>query len=85
MYYKFTNSLKIIKVVGGTPTDLVTVPFTFTTGTWYDFKAVVNGSALEFWVNGTKLLTTTDTSFTSGQIGLYSHRASSKFDIVNMY
>ncbi|CAH1219847.1 Beta-galactosidase [Paenibacillus allorhizoplanae] len=85
MYYKSTNSLKILKVVGGTPTDLVTVPFTFTLGTWYDFKAVVNGSTLELWVNGTKLLTTTDTSFTSGQIGLYSHRASSKFDNVNMY
>jgi hypothetical protein len=85
MYYKSTNSLKILKVVGGTTTDLVTVPFTFTLGTWYDFKAVVNGSTLEFWVNGIKLLTTTDTSFTSGQMGLYSHRASSKFDNLSMY
>ncbi|MGG1552711.1 family 16 glycoside hydrolase [Paenibacillus ferrarius] len=81
-YYKLTNSLKIGKVVGGTPTDLITATYTLIPGTWYDFKAVVNGSTLELWVNGVKQLTTTDTSFSAGQIGLYSHRASSKFDNV---
>lgn len=85
MYYKYTNSLKILKVSGGTTTDLITVPFTFNLGTWYDFSAVVKGSTLEFWVNGTKQLTTTDTSFSTGQIGVYSHRATTKFDNVNVY
>ncbi|WP_158544085.1 hypothetical protein [Cohnella sp. OV330] len=46
----------------------------------YDFKAVANGSTLELWVNGTKQLTTTDTPISSGQFGLYAHRANAKFD-----
>ncbi|MNV93854.1 hypothetical protein D3C71_1885890 [compost metagenome] len=82
MYYKLTNTLKIVKIAGGAATDLVTMPYTMSTGTWYDFKVAVNGSTLELWVNGAKQLTTTDTSFAAGQIGLYSHRANAKFDNV---
>lgn len=82
MYYKLTNSLKIVKIVGGAATDLITTPYTFNTGMWYDLKGVVNGSTLELWVNGTKQLTATDTALTGGKVGLYAHRASAKFDNV---
>ncbi|MFC3799328.1 family 16 glycoside hydrolase [Cohnella sp. GCM10012308] len=85
MYYKITNTLKITKVSGGVATDLISTAYSLNTGTWYDFKAVANGSTLELWVNGTKQLTTTDTAIASGQFGLYAHRANAKFDNVLQY
>jgi hypothetical protein len=36
----------------------------------YTLKAVCNGSTLELWVDGTKVLDVTDTSLTSGTVGL---------------
>lgn len=78
------NIVKIQKMVGGTPTDLVTSAYPFNTGTWYTFKAVLNGNTLEFWINGVKELTTSDATYTAGEIGLYSHRADSRFDDVNV-
>jgi alpha-glucosidase (family GH31 glycosyl hydrolase) len=81
-YYTSGNIIKIQKVVGGTWTTLVSKAYTFSTGTWYTFKAVVNGSTLQFWVNGVKELETMDTAFTSGKICLDAHRADTCFDDV---
>jgi hypothetical protein len=39
--------------------------------TWYDFEFRLNGSSLEFWVNGSSFLTATDTTFTSGYFGIH--------------
>ncbi|MCU6797494.1 DUF1080 domain-containing protein [Paenibacillus sp. WQ 127069] len=83
-YYKQSGEIKIQKKVGGTWTTLVSKSYTFNTGTWYTMKAVVNGSTLELWVNGTKELTTTDSSFSSGKVGLNAHRANAKFDDVTV-
>lgn len=83
-YYKQSGEIKIQKKVGGTWTTLVSKSYTFNTGTWYTMKAVLNGSTLEFWVNGTKELTTTDSSFSSGKVGLNAHRANAKFDDVTV-
>ncbi|MEK3885705.1 family 16 glycoside hydrolase [Paenibacillus sp. PL2-23] len=78
------NILKIQRTAGGTSTDLVTKAYTFNTGTWYTFKAVVSGNTLEFWVNGVKELTVTDSTFSTGMIGLFSHRADTRFDEVSV-
>jgi len=85
VYYKFNNTLKISKKVNVVTTDIVTTPYTLNTSTWYTFKAVLNGSTLELWVNGIKQLSATDTMYSTGQIGLYSHRANSEFDNVSAY
>ncbi|WP_438445456.1 family 16 glycoside hydrolase [Gorillibacterium sp. sgz5001074] len=79
-----SSVLKISKCVNGTWTDLATMPYSLTLGAWYNFQAVADGSTLELWVNGTKLLTATDPSLTSGKAGLFSHRASSVFDDVRI-
>ncbi|MBO2945442.1 DUF1080 domain-containing protein [Paenibacillus sp. F411] len=78
------NILKIQKTVGGVYTDLTTKAYTFNPGTWYTFKAVLNGNNLEFWVNGVLELSTTDTQFAAGSIGLFSHRSDSRFDDVSV-
>jgi|GEM_PF-1664965 len=78
------STLKISKCIGGTWSDLVTTPFTMTTGTWYTFQAVANGSSLSFWVNGTQMLSVTDASLATGKAGLSSHRAQSSFDDVRI-
>ncbi|TXK84186.1 DUF1080 domain-containing protein [Paenibacillus sp. N3.4] len=81
-YYKLTGQLKIQKKAGGVLTTLSSKNYAWTTGTWYTMKAVVNGSNLEFWVNGNLELTASDSSISSGQIGLNAHRSSAKFDDV---
>lgn len=81
-YYTNGGIIKIQKCVEGTWTTLASKAYTFNTGTWYQIKAITNGSSLEFWVNGVKELTATDTSFTTGKFGLYSHRADARFDNV---
>lgn len=81
-YYKLTGQLKIQKEIGGVFTTLAVKSYPFATGTWYTLKAVLNGSNLEFWVNGNLELTATDTSLSSGKIGLNAHRANAKFDDV---
>ena len=74
--------MQITKKVGGTKTVLASTSYTLSTGTTYTFKAVLNGSTLDFYVNGVKQLTATDTSFTSGKFGLTTFNASAEFDNV---
>jgi hypothetical protein len=50
----------------------------------YTFKAVVNGSSLQFFVNGTLELSATDSSLSSGKVALFTLDASSKFDDVSV-
>ncbi|OCT11706.1 hypothetical protein A8709_27930 [Paenibacillus pectinilyticus] len=83
-YYKLTGELKIQKKVAGVFTTLATKNYAFSTGTWYNMKAVLNGGNLEFWVNGNLELSATDASFSSGKIGLNAHRANAKFDDVTV-
>lgn len=83
-YYKNDGTLKIQKYVGGTATTLASANFTFNTGTWYTFKAVVNGSDLELWVDGNQKLITTDSTYTQGSIAVAAHRSDSKFDDISV-
>ncbi|MBA2938910.1 DUF1080 domain-containing protein [Paenibacillus sp. CGMCC 1.16610] len=83
-YYKLTGELKIQKKVAGVFTTLATKNYAFPTGTWTNMKAVLNGANLDFWVNGNLELSATDTSFSSGKIGLNAHRANAKFDDVTV-
>ncbi|MEK7813811.1 MAG: carbohydrate binding domain-containing protein, partial [Candidatus Desantisbacteria bacterium] len=65
------NYAEIGKRVGGTWTRLAYTPFTFTSGQWYLFKAIMKGNDIEFYIDGTLMCKATDTSITSaGKIGL---------------
>jgi pectate lyase len=52
------------------------VPGGISTGTWYDVKLDIQGTSLKAYVNGTQLLTQTDSSCTSGSVGVGSVGAS---------
>jgi RHS repeat-associated protein len=62
----------------------VAVPGGISTGTWYDVKLDMQGTTLKAYVNGTQLLTQTDSSCTSGSVGVGSVGASFEADDVRV-
>jgi hypothetical protein len=62
----------------------VAVPGGIKPGTWYDVKLDMQGTTLKAYVNGTQLLTQTDTSCTSGMVGVGSVGASFEADDVRV-
>jgi hypothetical protein len=62
----------------------VAVPGGISTGTWYDVKLAIQGTNLTAYVNGTQLLTQTDSSCTSGSVGVGSVGASFEADDVRV-
>lgn len=86
-YYIFgydvpSGVLKIKKKVGGTQIELTSKSFAFQTGTWYIMKAVLSGSSLKLYVNGTEELTATDSSLSAGKVGLISAFGDARFDYI---
>lgn len=59
---------------------LVSFPMTVQYNHWYTIKIVANGSTLEAYLDGVKRLTVTDTTYTSGQLGVMLHRATAAYD-----
>jgi hypothetical protein len=62
----------------------VAVPGGINPGTWYDVKLDMQGTTLKAYVNGTQLLTQTDSSCTSGMVGVGSVGASFEADDVRV-
>ncbi len=62
----------------------VAVPGGISTGTWYHVKLDMQGTTLKAYVNGTQLLTQTDSSCTSGSVGVGSVGASFEADDVRV-
>jgi RHS repeat-associated protein len=60
------------------------VPGGISAGTWYDVKLDIQGTSLKAYVNGTQLLTQTDSSCTSGSVGVGSVGASFEADDVRV-
>ncbi|WP_135548182.1 fibronectin type III domain-containing protein [Paenibacillus cymbidii] len=74
------GSLNIYRRVAGHNGSTAYKPYTFQTGQWYTFKAVVQGSTLKLYVNGNLELTWTDSNLTSGKAGVDSRFGDSRFD-----
>jgi len=53
-------------------------------GTWYTVKFSVVGSTLSGYLNGTQLVTTTDSSLTSGGIAVSTVNATAEFDDIKV-
>jgi len=70
----------IFKVVGGTQTKLADFPVTITSGTTYATKIVKSGSVINVYRGGTLLASATDSTFTSGKVGLGSRNDVAAFD-----
>jgi hypothetical protein len=52
--------------------------------TWYSVRFSLIGTTLTAYLNGTQMLTTTDSTFASGSIGLTTDGANAEFDDINV-
>jgi len=77
-----SNRVELRKVVGGSSTTLAAASVTVTAGTWYTLRLEVAGSTLRGFVNGTQLVSGTDSTYTTGRIGLATYNTSASFDDV---
>jgi hypothetical protein len=73
----FAHKYSIAKMVNGAYTELASsgVIGDVAHNTTYTLKAVCEGSTLELWEGGAKVLAITDTSLTSGSIGLRTYNS----------
>lgn len=82
-YYLFIwedNNLIIKRKVNGALTTLASKAYTLSLNTWYIFKAEMEGTLLDFYVNGTKELSASDISLSSGKIGFISFNGNVSYD-----
>ncbi|GMK37671.1 hypothetical protein PCCS19_07250 [Paenibacillus sp. CCS19] len=85
-YYaaSFDNSnggtLELRKKVSGSSSTLATKSYALSAGTWYTIKLEMNGSSIKMYVNGVLQLSATDTSLTSGAVGLVAFKTATKYD-----
>ncbi|HEX3048710.1 MAG TPA: LamG-like jellyroll fold domain-containing protein, partial [Bacillota bacterium] len=75
-----SNTIEIRKKVSGSSSTLVSKSYTIATGTWYTVKLVLNGSSISMYIDGVQQLSTTDSSLTSGAIGLVPYKVTAKYD-----
>jgi hypothetical protein len=68
-----TSDFKIQKMVAGTYTALATEAVDLSSTTYYKLRATLVGSTLSFYRDGVLKLQATDTSFTSGIMGISRH------------
>jgi pectate lyase len=76
------GTLELRRKVNGSSTTLVSKAFALTTGTWYTVRLEMAGSTLRMFVNGTLQLTASDSSRSSGAIGLIPMKAATMYDNV---
>jgi hypothetical protein len=75
-----SGALQLYKKVGGTFTLLASSAVSVTTNTVYTLTLQLNGSSLSGSLNGTKLISYTDTSLSSGEIGLRTFDQTASYD-----
>ncbi|MDR6550953.1 cadherin-like beta sandwich domain-containing protein [Paenibacillus qinlingensis] len=84
IYTSSDQTLALRKKVAGTWTVLQFISYPLTNDREYNLKIAVNGSSIAGFVNGTQMLTATDTSLKNGKIGFSTRNQSAKFDNVVM-
>lgn len=81
LYNSNGGTLEIRKKVNGSTTTLASKSnFGLSTGTWYTVKLEMAGSTIHMYVNGVLQLTATDTSLTSGAVGLDAYKTLTEYD-----
>lgn len=82
-YSNSTKKCEIIEVKNNVATVLATSPaITLNTGTVYFLRLSLNGNNIQFWINNVAQATVTNTSFTSGKMGLYAKFTDVMYDDV---
>lgn len=87
-YYLFrlttTGQVQLYKKSGGTFTLLQDAPMTVNINTPYTLKLTFSGSSINGFVNGSSMISVTDTSISSGKIGLRTYKQTASFDDVTV-
>ncbi|GIF97508.1 pectate lyase family protein [Catellatospora citrea] len=79
-----SGTAQLRRVSGGGVTTLATATVAVSPGTWYTLRLDAFGSSLTGYVNGTQVATATDSTFSSGRIGLMASYAGAAFDDVTV-
>ena len=74
------NKVQLYKKVSSIWTKLGEANMTATPGTWYLLKLEMKGSSLKGYVNGVKKISVSDSSLSSGYIGLRTYNQTAVFD-----
>ncbi len=82
LYNSSEGKLQIRRKTKGSTKILVSKTYPITTGVWYTVKLEVKGNQINMYVNGELELTATDSSLTSGGIGLIANKIQAKYDDV---
>ncbi len=61
---------------------LAFAPFTIVNNQIYNLRIVANGSTLQGYIDGQLMLTVTNTTYTTGNFGLYAYSSTARFDDV---
>ncbi|MBB5873558.1 pectate lyase [Allocatelliglobosispora scoriae] len=77
--------VELRRVSGGGVTALATAATPVVSGTARRLRLETSGTALRGYVDGVHLVSTTDTAFASGRVGLVASYASGSFDGVQVY
>jgi len=78
------GSVYIRRRTGTTSVRLTEMVANVTPGVWYTIKLRVVGSNLTMFLDGVQMLTTQDTMYAAGKIGVASYQASAEFDDVRV-
>jgi hypothetical protein len=70
--YLYNGKLYLQKKVAGTSTVLTSLAVTYNANTWYTLKTVVNGTSIQVYLNGSLMISTTDSAHSAGKIGLWN-------------
>ncbi|NOU69392.1 cellulase family glycosylhydrolase [Paenibacillus sp. LMG 31461] len=83
-YDNFTKKVYLSKLQNGSITDLaISAAITpLAAGTYHTLRFTVVGNTLQAYVNGNPILSATDSTFSAGKIGVYTHMLKAYFDDV---
>ncbi|MFI5915931.1 polysaccharide lyase family 1 protein [Dactylosporangium sp. NPDC051541] len=81
-FYALVLTANAVQIRKGATTTLASAPFSAATGTAYTLSLAANGSALTGSVNGTQVVAATDTSYSTGRVGLLANYVAGAFDDV---
>lgn len=82
LYNSGGGMLELRKKVSGSSTTLATTNYALSTGVWYTVKLILSGTSISMYVNNQLVLTASDSSLTSGAVGLITYKTAAKFDNV---
>ena len=76
--------IKLQKKQSGSITDLVSQPATIDQNTTYQLKTITQGNSIKIYLNDVLKIDATDSTFSSGKIGLRTYTAEASYDNVSV-